>query len=384
VTPPDAWPPGRPRVLVTESWLANAGDAAITLGVNTMVRQLAPTAAILHASYQRAEVGPLLPGLRFVPPLEDLLGSPWHGPLASWDGAGRELVTGADLVICQAGGAFTEPYQPWARLPPLATVADLGIPLVVLGASIGPFVRTAARRDLGRILRAARLVTVRDPLSLTVATELGAPDAVFGSDLALALFDAPTPPSERSGISVILTDHHPREDLKPLVRQAARDILQQVVHQAWGRDIHLWSTVQGLAQAARENDADIGRDLLDSLNGAGSSVTAVQDYVDPLAAIRRVASSEAVVTMRLHPALFAACTGTPFALVLHGQRTGVLDGARLEDRVASPFEPESIRRVVGLTLESEASPTDLWGAMAPLRLRLADTAERLGAIIVAL
>jgi hypothetical protein len=381
VTVLDAWPPGRPRVLVTDSWLANSGDAAITLGVDTMVRRLAPTASILHASYQYAEVGPLLPGLRFVAPLEDLLGSALRPAAPAWAGVGQQLVAEADLVICQAGGAFMEPYKPFARFPPLADVAERGIPLVVLGASIGPFVRAPARRDLGRLLRQARLVTVRDPLSMAIASDLGAADVVFGSDPALALFDGPPGPSDRSGISVILTDHHPVEAQRSRVRQAARLILDEVIRGAEGTPLHLWSTVQGLPQLAREDDAGVSAGLLDDLDRPEAVTEGAPTYIDPRLAIAKVASSQAVVTMRLHPSLFAASTATPFALILDGQRTGVWAGAHQHDRIANPFQPAAVSRVVHKALSAEPDPMALWRSLQPLRDRLDDTVDRLASVL---
>jgi len=46
------WPPGRPRILVSDAWLANAGDGAIALATQQRLERLAAQAAIVHAAYQ--------------------------------------------------------------------------------------------------------------------------------------------------------------------------------------------------------------------------------------------------------------------------------------------------------------------------------------------
>lgn len=84
------WPPGRPRVLVTDAWLANAGDGAIALAVDRMVHAAAPGAAVLHAAYQADLVGGAYPGLAFVPPLDALLGVEGAPAAAHWSGDAGE------------------------------------------------------------------------------------------------------------------------------------------------------------------------------------------------------------------------------------------------------------------------------------------------------
>src|SRR5947199_121054 len=68
------WPEGSPRVLVSDAWLANAGDGAIALATQARVRRLAPDAAVLHSAYQADLVGDRYPELALVPPLAGLTG----------------------------------------------------------------------------------------------------------------------------------------------------------------------------------------------------------------------------------------------------------------------------------------------------------------------
>jgi polysaccharide pyruvyl transferase WcaK-like protein len=358
--------------------LANAGDASISVGVDRVLRSIAPTAAVLHAAYQHEEVGPLIPELRFVPSLEGLLGTPGAPAARGWETVGRELVEQADLVICQAAGAFVESYSPGARLVSLDAVVDMGTPLVVLGASIGPFSGTEARYHFRRILSHASLVTVRDPQSMFTAADLGAPDPVFGSDLALALFARPEASSTRRGIGVVLTAHHPVAEQQSQVAEAARTMLDEVLTRRGDEPVHVWSTVQGMPEAAREDDAEIAS-LLKPLST--QSLTTEAGYVPPARAIELVSGARVLLSMRLHPSLFAASSGVPFGLALDGQRVGVFEGSGLGDRIVNPFDHAAVRRLVASTLDDDTDPRLLWDRMAPLRQRLETSIELLEHVV---
>src|SRR5204862_5475939 len=94
-----SWPAGRPRVLVTDAWLANAGDAAIALVVDRIIRRAAPGAAVLHAAYQHELGAATYPQLSFVPALDALVGAEMAPPFPRVDPvAGRDLVAAADVV----------------------------------------------------------------------------------------------------------------------------------------------------------------------------------------------------------------------------------------------------------------------------------------------
>ena len=377
------WPPGRPRILITDSWLANAGDAAISLGLDATVRTIAPTASILHASYQYREIGPLLGDLRFVAPLEELLGTPWAPPGPGWEERGAELVAAADLVICQAAGALVEAYGSVARIVALSDVVERGIPLALVGLTASPWSRAAARRELRKVFGAAALVTVRDPHSLAVAADLGAGQPVFGTDPALALFPEFRHQSTRSGISVVLTNHHPDAERRRAAREAAGRVLREVVAAAAGEPVSVWSTVQGFPALAGEDDAEVAAELVSDLDLERGTIEVLTGYITPRRAIDLVAGSRALVTMRLHPSLMAAATGTPFALVLDGQRTGVFDGTGLETRIVNPFDSDGPRVLIDRILGEPSDPVGLWNALSPLRNRLEDTHARLRQVIEA-
>jgi polysaccharide pyruvyl transferase WcaK-like protein len=381
--PVEAWPPGRPRILVTDAWLANAGDAAIAVALDDLLRELAPDAAVLHASYHHERIGPRLPALSFVPPLEDLVGVSAASP-EGWGRRGPGLVDAADLVVCQGGGFLVEGYQPTARLVALADVVGRGRPLALVGLTVDRFVRAVNRAPLQVVLRGAEMVIVRDPASIHHAAECGATDVVLGTDLTMGMFLSPPPAGPREGVAVVVTDHHPSAHGRVEQKAAARHVLAEVRRRTGDEPVTLWSTVQGEPDLAREDDSVIAAELVAELpDDLRCGIHHQSAFVGPIAALDLVRSSRAIVTMRMHPAIFAAGTDTPFGLVLGGQRTGVFHDTTLIDRIAAPGDAAGATRVIERALGAPAADSP-WEALGPLRLRYADMRDRLAELVAAL
>lgn len=377
-----AWPAGHPRVLVTDAWLANAGDAALALATENLVREVVPGAAVLHAAYQGAELASNFPSLRFTASLEDLIGTPWAPPAPGWAESGPALVAGADAVISQGGGFLVEAYQPWGRIAALSKVARWGVPVAILGQTVGRFTRSRGNH-LHRLMRTARLIVVRDPQSVANATALGATDVVLGTDLWLALF--PDPPLKHSskGVGLVLTNHHPDPEQRPRLADVAHRVAEATLDAFPGESVTLWSTVQGHPDLAGEDDSVVAESVVDRLEAAKRGRVAIlRGYVPPDQAIALIAGSRAVVSMRMHPALFAAALDTPFCLVLGAQKAGVLEGTSLLGRVVDPGNatnvPEGVAKAVRRPGEGQ------WNALAPLRDRLDDVRTRLADFLQAL
>jgi polysaccharide pyruvyl transferase WcaK-like protein len=385
------WPLGRPRILVTDAWLANAGDAAIAGALDDMLRGIAPQASIVHAAYHGDLLGRHLPGLSFVPPLDALLGTRWTSPAPGWEQAGRELVDGADVVISQGGGFLVEEYQPWTRIAALATVARSGLPLALVGQSVGRFgPASIGWDDLRAVFEAASLVVVRDRASLDHVEELGACGVVLGTDLSLQLFrrasnDEPEARlyPVRHGIGVVLSKHHPAADQRVMLAATAIRLLRLVVDSAGDEPITLWSTTQGLADQAGEDDARIAASAIAALDRSSRArVELVSGYVPPYRAMELVASHRSLVSMRLHPALFAAGSRTPFALVFGGQRSTVLADTGLQSCCADPVDRPTIDRVVRSALDPRADDRSAHERLQPLWTRLAETRVHLAEFLL--
>ncbi len=379
-----SWPSGHPKILITDAWLANAGDAALAIATETLVRQCAPEAAILHAAYHGAELGPRLPELRFTAPLDQLIGSVWAAPAEGWEEVGPTLVAGADAVISQGGGFLIEAYQPWSRIASLAAVTRQGVPLALLGQTIDSFVRPPDG-DLHQVMRDAALVVVRDGPSVAHATDLGACDVVLGTDLSLGLFPDPPTQHERRGIAVVLSDHHPERDRRARLATVAHRVAEATLAASPGESLTFWSTVQGHPELASEDDAILAAAVFASLSPAQRArVELVKGYVSPDKAIVLVRQSRALVSMRMHPALFAAALDTPFTLVLGGQKVEVLAGSHLRDRIVDPSAATAV--LAGAVARSVGSGggSGQWMALDPLRIRLDEVRSRLADFLAGL
>jgi glycosyltransferase involved in cell wall biosynthesis/polysaccharide pyruvyl transferase WcaK-like protein len=375
------WAARSPRVLVTDAWLANAGDALIAVALERLLRELVPNAAVLHAAYQWDEFGPRIPALNAVPPLEALLGTPWAPPIAGYERAGAALVEEADAIVCQGGGFLVESYAPIARVAALADIVRREKPLAVVGVALGRFAEPRTRRELETVLGRAALVVVRDRVSLAHAREAGCPAPVLGADLALAAFSRRPSTNARHGVSLVLTDHHPHAARRSARAAVARALLETVLETAPDEPIHLWSTVQGAPGSAREDDAVLAARLVADLpRAARSRITVEEGPMTPARAVELARERRALVSMRVHPALMAAGSGVPWALVLADDRLHPFDDALVGARVARDSEPARAVDVIRAALADEPSPA-VYEELAPLRARLSVTTTALSTFL---
>jgi polysaccharide pyruvyl transferase WcaK-like protein len=387
------WPSGRPRVLVTDGWLANAGDAAIALATDALVRSVWPGAAVLHASYHSDLVADAISELDFVPALDALLAVDGAGPMSNgWTSAhGERLVRDADLVLSQGGGFLLEHYQPWPRLFAHDRVVNLGVPFALVGQTIGVFRAARARALLRRTLAAASALTVRDAPSVAHAIDLGADPArvVHTSDLSLLLFPDPPPvpvgPSEGAGVAVVLTCHEqqgPGDDADRALLSA--QVLAEVLDRTGDDRITVLSTAQGLGAHGFEDDSEVAAAAVATLDPPHQErVDVVHGYLGPRTVIEMLARHRAVVTQRLHPALFALAQGVPTAVLVDADKVGALDGVDLgAARCARPADAGARAAAFACALSPGARRgVDLWNFVAPARERATLNREVLAGVL---
>lgn len=122
--------------------------------------------------------------------------------------------------------------------------------------------------------------------------------------------------------------------------------------------VTVFSTVQGLPDLAREDDADVAREAIDSLSADERARADVVDgYMPPSAVMEKIGSLRALITMRMHPAIFAAIAGTPFVLSLDGQKRGVFAGSRLADRLVESEDEAGVASALRMAISDADAAT---------------------------
>lgn len=384
MTPSSTWPVGRPRVLVTDAWLANAGDAAIALATDRLVRAVAPRAAVLHATYQREILAAAYPELTMVPPLAALTGVSRGLPEAQgWDEErGASLVRGADVVLSQGGGFLYEHYCPWARIRAHQLVIQWGLPLAYCGQSLGQFRAARPRVALGGLFRHAVAVGVRDATSADVVAEVSMTRSrvVLAGDLSLLLFDTPPEPDRaRSGIALTVSAAPVatvRGVVAPPAALGARiaALVARLCGLVPGEPVTLWSTAQGLGGSGGsiEDDGPFARAIVSSLDSrSAASARTIEGHVGAAQAIDIVGAHRVVVSMRLHPVLFAIGTGTPALYVGNAAKApAALEHLGMADSLGPPVtDVDAVVDRVAALLAAPVCSDERWSAAAPARAR---------------
>jgi polysaccharide pyruvyl transferase WcaK-like protein len=311
-----------PTILVTDGWLANAGDAASYIATTRTLQQALPRARVAISAHHRSLVGHLYPELDLVPPLDALVSTSWAWTTdedVAERGVIERVVEEADLVVAAGGGYLLERYQPEARIRGYEVLLERGKRLAFYSQSIGRFRDPDLGGRLRAVLQAADLVLVRDELSLEVVREQRDPDGVhltadeaflFPSLRRIArprsLMVTPSPhPWERGG------DNELREEsFIPEVAGA----LARILADGLARTITLASTAQGLGgpEWALEDDSVVS----DAIQAAvpahiRNRVTVRHGYLTPWQYASLAAEHTALISMRMHGAILAGTAWTP-------------------------------------------------------------------------
>ncbi len=364
-------PASAPLILITDGWLANAGDAASYIATTHSLQEALPGARVAISAHHRALVGRLYPELDLVPPLDALTGLSWawtsDEDLAERDVI-EEVVAEADLVVAAGGGYLLERYRPEARIRGFEALLERGKRLAFYSQSIGLFRDPDLGARLRRVLKAAELVLVRDQASLDIVEEQrGAEGVHLTADEAFlfpsvrriarphSLMVTPSPhPWERGGDNEL-----PDESFVPEVAAA----LGRVLSSGRARTITLASTAQGLGGAtwAIEDDSVISERIRAAVPAhQRNRVTVRQGYLTPWQYASLAAEHTALISMRMHGAILGGTARTPTvmanasdkALELRRRTGGGIEGiadrseiAKLDELIAPLLEdPDRARR----------------------------------------
>ena len=217
----------------------------------------------------------------------------------------RAAIEGASLLVCSGGGylAGTFPRKTAFTLDVLDAAAEAGVPTALLGQGLGPFDDDATVRRLGRALRAASIVSLRDPeASLRLVQELGvAPQHVHvtGDDaIELAAAAGPDGPRDAIGVNMRSTDY---SRIGPASERALGEALATAVGATGATPCPI-----PIASTPTYSDVETIRRVLAHAGVAsdgGASVSSLRDL------FRAVASCRTVVTASYHGAVFALAQG---------------------------------------------------------------------------
>lgn len=351
-------PPSAERpvtVALTNAVPLNAGDAAILQGVMAILRDALGEDArfVVYGSRSRAARRyypeydfrrPVAAHLRSEAPSSSLrrggrtllllagawcygrglggLTRPWLAPEVRT--ALAELAS-VDVVVATGGTYLVEIYDLRERIVDLGIAVAARRPLILFTQSLGPFERPGNRRALGRILRRARLVLVRDERSAGHLGELGvAPERMaVSADAAFAL--APIRPATASepdgrgergprvGVSVREWRHFTDGDEEAgnaRYRDAVAGLVERLVggHDA---EVTFLSTCQGVPQYWTD-DSEVAADVVGRLRPElRCRVTVDREFRRPDQLIEALANLDLVVATRMHAAILALVAGTP-------------------------------------------------------------------------
>lgn len=349
------WPPGRPRILVSDAWLANGGDAAIALATQERVQRLTPKAAVVHAAYQGDLLAEHLPELALVPPLAGLAGvTPSIPELDGWDRAACETILGqADAVLCQGGGYAMEHYEPLERLRAWEHVVGRGVPIAFGAQSVGPFRGEAARSALATAFGAAVAIAVRETDSIRNVLDLGAraEQLLVTPDEAFSLFPGGRPVPARRGIACVVSrapqlraDGTPADSDTSVATLAS--LVAELVRVSDGEGVTMLSSVQGLGGLGRglEDDAEVAAAVVAALPPAlAAQVHTTAGYLPPRRCAELISAHRALVTTRMHPAIFGVALGVPTVLLTEAYKaTSMFAMLRLEHTILDRPDPAAV------------------------------------------
>jgi colanic acid/amylovoran biosynthesis protein len=230
------------------------------------------------------------------------------------------LLGSVDALVDLGAGSLTSAHRDvlWSQAAAVSVTAAQGVPVLVSGVGLGPIDDELDAVVLGRLLRSATLVTVRDRAGsaqlarrLGVSEVLEGPDDVIVPGAAAASGDVSAP-----GLRAALGD-------SPFVCLAASASSAPALAPA----VAMLYAEHGLRTVAFAMDFYPGSPDLPALRALRDALPnpdalEVLDPVPPDDALRLlVGRAQLALGSRFHLAVFAAAAGTPAVLVHHDEYT---------------------------------------------------------------
>lgn len=227
----------------------------------------------------------------------------------SWLSGSKEAkksIQNADLAILGGGGLFVD-SESWKA--PLIWAAQAkacqkgGTPYICYGQSVGPLHKALSRRLTAWVFKHAQAVHVRDQASADfLKKELGVPKLNLGTDLAFSWLNQQKRTFSRKNQMILVLRHWGEEwnASWPQIIQKAKTIAQK-------QNLELFL----MSMDPSENT---------ELNALKSQGLPLLIPASAKEAYEHIASSKALISMRLHASLFAIAAGTPLLAISYSDK----------------------------------------------------------------
>lgn len=399
------------KIYLTNTVCCNGGDAAILEGIKAILkRQFGDQVELFVADSAPEVVSSLYPHLEFRPLFRDRISAGfkpfWKRPFRSIsvsrfllgahalvrnhqrlaarlltpaEMSSLECLRDADAVLSTGGTYLTENYSLSSRLLEFKLAKIFGKPLILMSQTIGPFSSMNQRRKLGKRLREADLVMVRDQASFNLLQQLNVPferckiipDAAFalrGDVSSAAKVTAPVGKSSRRRAAVSVREWKffhsstPSEGMKKYVQAMVVAVTEMVREASF--DVTFLSTCQGIKHYWTD-DSRLARCIYDQLPpDVQRHVRVNVDFHRTSKLIEILQGFDIVLSTRMHFAILALVANVPVVPISYEFKTnelfeqlGLSDVVcNIEDVRASELI-EKLRVLLGLT-ESERAA--LW------------------------
>lgn len=316
----------------------------------------------------------------------------WPFPMPSWL---KEQMAGVDAVLAIGGDNYSLDYRIPSPLMGVDKLAmDMGKPVVLWGASVGPFEREphfvgAAVEHLSRM----RLLAVREPVSYDYVTrKLGLSNAIRMADPAFMLGTEPVDlqpfwPQGGNGVlgvnvsSLIERYKTAGQDLRGEVARFIRHVVRDQ-----GMGVLLVPHVNALKGAQTRGDATYMATLLAQAGDLGDSVRMMPHEFNAAQIKHVIGNLRFFIGARTHSTIAALSSGVPTVSIAYSVKArGINRGLFGNEDAVLPtpdVSEQSLRKRLAWLFREEDTLTATLAARIPqLRAEAQEAAARLSAVV---
>lgn len=227
----------------------------------------------------------------------------------------------ASCVVWSGGSIFQSKLQFYRPRRFSFFTSKSGItPAGAIGVSLGPYKTGADQKAVHTYLTQLQFLALRDKTSYEEACSINLPyKPILAADLAMLLpkilpeFKPVNSESEILGITICHYEKYANKDRKNETRREKilLDALLNLVHDGFSGVFRFFI----FNSNPTKGDQDITMEFVNQLTAKGARVDLVPYSTDPIAIWMKVAECAAMISTRLHGAIFAAAANVPCCLI---------------------------------------------------------------------